>query len=92
MYTKRSEKCILRLVVGYENLERLIEKLRIELNYLTESVYAMFAKEFIRIPQLRTKYQTTIRQMSNEILAIVDKEQDRAKKFKGILFVKKSDF
>ncbi|MDY5823099.1 MAG: hypothetical protein SPJ83_10005 [Helicobacter sp.] len=81
MYTKRSEKCILRLVVGYENLERLIEKLRIELNYLTKSVYAMFAKEFIRIPQLRTEYQTTIRQMSNEILAIVDKEQDRAKKY-----------
>ncbi|TLE07604.1 hypothetical protein [Helicobacter bilis] len=41
----------------------------------------MFAKEFIRIPQLRTEYQTAIRQMSNEILTIVDKEQDKAKKY-----------
>lgn len=40
----------------YEILERLIEKLRIELNYLIESVYAMFAKEFIRIPQLKIEY------------------------------------
>ena len=76
IYATKEEKCVLKLVVEYESLESLIEKLRIELNYLTESVYAMFAKEFIRIPQLRTEYQTAIRQMSNEILTIVDKEQD----------------
>lgn len=81
IYVKREKKCIVKLVVEYENLEILIEKLRIELNYLTESVYAMFAKEFIRIPQLRTEYQTTIRQISNEILTIIDKEQDKAKKY-----------
>ena len=81
IYATKEEKCVLKLVVEYESLESLIEKLRIELNYLTESVYAMFAKEFIRIPQLRTEYQTAIRQMSNEILTIVDKEQDKAKKY-----------
>lgn len=62
----------------YENaipIDEAIEKLRNEL-YLIEAGVALFAKEAFQNAYVRENYNKSIKEMSNQLLKEVEKEQD----------------
>ena len=78
IYATKEEKCVLKLVVEYENaipIDEAIEKLRNEL-YLIEAGVALFAKEAFQNAYVRENYNKSIKEMSNQLLKEVEKEQD----------------
>ena len=78
IYVKREKKCIVKLVVEYENtipMDDVIEKLRNEL-YLIEAESANIAREIMKNVSVREAYIRNIKEMSNQLLKEVEKEQD----------------
>ncbi|RDU61255.1 hypothetical protein CQA53_10415, partial [Helicobacter didelphidarum] len=73
-----NDRVIVRLEVEYENaipMDEAIEKLRNEL-YLIEAEVANMAREIMKNVNVREAYIRNIKEMSNQLLKEVEKEQD----------------